>query len=203
VTFTPNLPVATERLTLRFTEPTDAEAMVAYKARPESVRYVPYPPLSLGEINERLSNDGRWSKRRFMVEGDVVSISLIETASGQLVGDVVLIWVSEIHKVIEIGYILAPEFRGRGYATEASLALLAIAFDQFDAHRVVATVDERNTPSFGVLERLGMRCEARHVSDHWSKGEWVSTRIYAITEDEWRVKRTSLTAEHQSLQSPA
>lgn len=183
---TPSLPRTTERLTLRFTDPADATAMLAYKSQPDVVRYVPYPPLTLDQIEERLAEGGRWSRRTLSAEGDAITIAVVETATGQLVGDVVLIWASEIHRAIEIGYILAPEFTGRGYATEAAKALLSIAFDEFKAHRVVATADVRNSQSLPVLERLRMRCEARHVSDHWIKGDWVSTFVYAITEDEWQ-----------------
>jgi len=176
----------TERLTLRFTDPADAEAMLAYKSRADVVRYVPYPPLTIDQIAERLAEGGRWSRRTLSAEGDAITIAVVETSTSQLVGDVALIWASDVHRAIEIGYILAPEFMGRGYATEATAALLTIAFDEFNAHRVIATVDVRNSQSFPVLERLRMRCEARHVSDHWIKGEWVSTLVYAITEDEWR-----------------
>jgi RimJ/RimL family protein N-acetyltransferase len=182
----PPLPLVTERLTLRFAGPVDARAMLAYKSQPDVVRYVPYPPLTFDAIVERLGETGCWTRRTLDAEGDAVTIAVTETATAKLVGDVVLIWTSEIHRVIEIGYILDPQFTGRGYATEAAAALVTIAFDHFDAHRVVATIDARNSASVRVVERLAMRCEARHLSDHWSKGEWASTLVYAITEDEWR-----------------
>jgi RimJ/RimL family protein N-acetyltransferase len=36
-----------------------------------------------------------------------------------------------------------------------------------------------------VLERLGFRCEARHVEADWFKGEWTTLRVYAVLEREW------------------
>lgn len=53
-------------------------------------------------------------------------------------------------------------------------------------HRIVARIDERNTASAGVVERLGFRREARLVESEWFKGEWTTLLVYALLEDEWR-----------------
>ncbi|MBV9367689.1 MAG: GNAT family N-acetyltransferase, partial [Solirubrobacterales bacterium] len=57
-------------------------------------------------------------------------------------------------------------------------------------HRVFAVVDDRNTAVQNLFRRLGFRCEARHVEADWFKGEWTTTRVYAMLECEWRVART-------------
>jgi RimJ/RimL family protein N-acetyltransferase len=49
-----------------------------------------------------------------------------------------------------------PQLWGRGYATEAALAVLRYAFDVLGLQRVVADVDQPNKASIRVLERLGM-----------------------------------------------
>jgi RimJ/RimL family protein N-acetyltransferase len=46
--------------------------------------------------------------------------------------------------------------------------------------------DDRNTAVQRLLERLGFRCEARHVEADWFKGEWTTLRVYAILDREWR-----------------
>jgi RimJ/RimL family protein N-acetyltransferase len=106
-----------------------------------------------------------------------------------LVGDVVLFWTSAEHRSGEIGYVLNPEHQGRGYATEAAQALLALAFDGLGLHRVMARLDERNGASAAVLRRLGMRQEARLVENEWFKGEWTNELDFAILAREWRVAR--------------
>ena len=57
----------------------------------------------------------------------------------------------------EIGYTLAPEHHGHGYATEAVRALIDFAYERLDLHSVRAVTDARNTASIRVAERLGMR----------------------------------------------
>ncbi len=86
----------------------------------------------------------------------------------------------------EIGYVFSPTVSGRGFATESCRALLRLAFGDLGVHRVIGRLDARNTASAGVLERLGMRLEARFVEDEWFKGEWTTTLVYALLEREWR-----------------
>ena len=53
------------------------------------------------------------------------------------------------------------------------------------AHRVIATVDELNTASIRLIERLGFRCEAHFIENDWFKGRWSSEYRYAMLEQEW------------------
>lgn len=182
--FAPEYPIRTERLILRPISPDDAAAMHAYKSDPESVRYVPYGPLELVDIERRIATT--WSNTRFDNEGDAVSLSVVERETGALVGDVVLFWRSEKDRAGEVGYIFDPRVAGRGYATEAVQALLALGFDGLGLHRIAARIDDRNTASARVVERLGFRREARFVESEWFKDEWATLLVYALLEDEWR-----------------
>jgi RimJ/RimL family protein N-acetyltransferase len=60
---------------------------------------------------------------------------------------------------IDIGYALLPEFCGRGYAFEATSAVLNHACRQLGAKRVVAIVAGHNQPSIRLLKKLGFRSE--------------------------------------------
>jgi len=182
--FAPEYPLRTERLLLRPITPDDAVALHAYKSDADSVRFVPYDPLTLAEVEERI--ESRWSTTRFEAEGDAVSLAVEERESGRLVGDVVLFWRSESDRAGEVGYIFDPAASGRGYAGEAVRALLALGFDGLGLHRITARIDERNAASVRVVERLGFRREARLVESEWFKGEWATLLVYALLEDEWR-----------------
>jgi RimJ/RimL family protein N-acetyltransferase len=87
----------------------------------------------------------------------------------------------------EIGYTLARDQQGHGYATEAVRALLDYAFATLTLHRVTASADCRNTPSFKLLERVGMRREGQFLQHAWYKGEWRQERLHAmLRSDCWR-----------------
>lgn len=57
---------------------------------------------------------------------------------------------------VTIGYGIAPEHQGRGYATEGARALIAWAFAQPGLRRIIADCDPHNAASIRVLEKLGM-----------------------------------------------
>ena len=107
---------------------------------------------------------------------------------GVLVGDVMFIWQSEEDRCGEIGYVIDPAHAGRGYATEAARAMLAMGFEQLGMHRMIGSIDSRNTGSATVLRKLGMRQEAVLVENEWFKGEWTTEVDFAILDHEWRAR---------------
>jgi RimJ/RimL family protein N-acetyltransferase len=85
----------------------------------------------------------------------------------------------------EIGFTVAAEQQGHGYATEAVRRLLHYLLIERDKHRVSATCDDRNSRSAAVLERVGMRREGHLLESTWSKGEWTNDLLYAVLHREW------------------
>jgi len=58
---------------------------------------------------------------------------------------------------VEIGYSVIPAFRNRGYASEASQALIHWAFIQQGVKRIIAECSDDNAASIRILEKLGMK----------------------------------------------
>jgi RimJ/RimL family protein N-acetyltransferase len=58
-------------------------------------------------------------------------------------------------------------------------------FDEHNLHRVYAQADDRNFAVHRLLERLGLRCEARFVEADWFKGGWSTLRVFAVLRREW------------------
>ncbi|HEX9350444.1 MAG TPA: GNAT family N-acetyltransferase [Gaiellaceae bacterium] len=67
---------------------------------------------------------------------------------------------------VELGYGIHPHFRGLGYATEASKALVDWALAQEDVRAVVAESEQSNVPSVRVLEKVGMARNGERGSRH-------------------------------------
>jgi RimJ/RimL family protein N-acetyltransferase len=91
----------------------------------------------------------------------------------------------------EIGITIAPAFQGNGYATEALNAVLNLLFVQLGKHRVFASVDPCNLRSMALMKRLGLRQEAHFVRGLWFKDGWVDDVVFAMLDDEWRVKQNT------------
>ena len=80
---------------------------------------------------------------------------IIERSTGQIVGYAGVAWFEfEGRRRLEFGWRLVPEFRGRGYATEAGRALLNLAAESFDGE-LLAMIDPTNPLSKRVAEKLG------------------------------------------------
>jgi RimJ/RimL family protein N-acetyltransferase len=180
----PVFPIATERLDLRPFEPGDLDAFVAIHGDPEVVRYLYFDVRDRDELRGVLGE--KEQRTALEKEGDGLNLAAVLRATGELVGDVVLFWRSEEHRQGEVGYIIHPAHGGRGYATEATRALLRIGFEDLDLHRICGRLDARNTASARVLERLGMRREAHLVENERVKGEWTDELVYALLAREWR-----------------
>jgi RimJ/RimL family protein N-acetyltransferase len=79
-----------------------------------------------------------------------------------------------------IGYALAPEHWGKGYASEAVKAIIDFAFSTILMHRLYALVDIENKGSINVLEKCGFTYEGTLRENKISKGTRRSTHIYSL-----------------------
>ena len=76
-------------------------------------------------------------------------------------------------KEAELGYALAVEHWGQGFATEAAGRMVRFAFEELEVEKVSAVCVQSNKPSVGVLERLRFT-----LTECLPKGPSKSGRIY-------------------------
>jgi RimJ/RimL family protein N-acetyltransferase len=89
---------------------------------------------------------------------------------------------------VEIGWRLREDAWGQGYAKEAAIASLDLAFHRFEAPRVVAVTAEGNLPSQGLMIRLGMtrRPELDFVDQRFPPDDPVNPQVvFVIDATEW------------------
>ncbi|MFI0482780.1 GNAT family N-acetyltransferase [Actinomadura sp. 9N215] len=97
----------------------------------------------------------------FIAESDGTALGefgqrqLVEKATGLVVGAIGLFW-PPAGGVVEFGYGVVASRRGRGYATEATRALVAFALTAPGVESVVAKVELSNPASVRVLENAGL-----------------------------------------------
>ena len=180
----PTYPLRTERLLLRPFDDDDLEAVYETHSRGDITRYLYWEPRTRDEALEMVER--RKLETAIETEGDGLHLVAQLHDSPAMVGHVSLQWVSREHRQGEIGFVLHPDHHGRGYATEASAAVLRLGFEGLDLHRIVGRCDGRNIASARVMERLGMRREAHLLENEFIKGEWTDELVYAILADEWR-----------------
>ncbi|MCJ7420656.1 GNAT family N-acetyltransferase [Sphingomicrobium astaxanthinifaciens] len=95
----------------------------------------------------------------------------------------------------EIGWRFRESAWGHGYAKEAAIASLDLAFDRFGYDEVTAVTVSGNAPSWGLMERLGM-IERPELAYHDGKysAQYGRARQWVITAAQWREHRARLLA---------
>jgi RimJ/RimL family protein N-acetyltransferase len=181
--FAPDWPIRTDRLVLRPFRDSDLDALAAIHADEGVARWLYNDPRTRAQVVELLKV--KIAGAAVHAPGDWLAAAVESDETGELVGDVDLLWASDQHRSGELGFIVAPAHQGNGYATEASRPLLDWAFGDLGLHRVIGRAEARNEGSARVLEKLGMRREALLVENEWVKGEWQSELVYAILDREW------------------
>lgn len=183
-------PLYTERLVLRAISLEDGGPIAAYHGLASVARYVPWPPRSRERVEELIP---RWMAMDGQGDGsEGVQYAIALKDSGVLVGDCVLMFGDRAARQGEIGYVLHPDHHGHGYATEAMRAVVTAGFAIGRLHRIAARCDARNTASWRVMEKLGMRREAHFREHAIFKGEWDEEFVYAVLEDEWRAMQENM-----------
>lgn len=180
------LPLETPRLRLREFRPEDFDAVHLYGSDPEVARYMPWGPNTPADtqmaIQRSLTQPATWPRLD-------LGLAIESRREGVVIGSIALHLRDANNLTAEFGYCLRRDHWGQGVVTEAAQRLLSLGFETFGLHRIIATCDVRNTGSYRVMEKLGMRREGRLLQDRRIKGEWRDTYLYALLRSEWDPRR--------------
>ncbi|SMX70238.1 aminoglycoside 6'-N-acetyltransferase [Brevibacterium antiquum CNRZ 918] len=179
-----SLPLTTDRLRLRTYQESDAQAHLPILSREDVSQFLLEDPwtaeVARTEIAKRIPRTGLETESRALALVIETADGLDSIAGSRVLGDIALWFDGDNDSKAEIGWILDPAASGHGFATEAAIAVLNVAFDHYGLHRVFAQMDARNTASAKMAVRLGMRQEAHLRQDWWSKNEWTDTLIFGM-----------------------
>jgi RimJ/RimL family protein N-acetyltransferase len=147
--------IVTDRLELTEFGPRDVGLV---KALVEAGDYTALPPGTPSQPSEvdRWLADGVHQHRR---EGAGVHLMMAERSSGDLVGAISLFKTDWEARSSEVGYGVRPDRRGRGYASEAVVALARWALAEAGLQRIQLCAITENEPSLRVAEKAGFRRE--------------------------------------------
>ncbi len=164
-----DLVIETEHLMLRRWRDADIAPNTAMLSDPDSGRFItsdgkPVTDEFFGWRNAAVMA-GHWALHgfgMFVVE---------EKSSGKFAGRVGP-WMPRGWPGLEVGWGIAREFRGKGYAVEAARASIDWTFATFEIDEIVHTIRPENVTSQKVARRLGATIERQvelfdHVTDLW------------------------------------
>ena len=178
--------LTTERLTLRKMLVADTSDMYEYASRPEVTKYLTWQPHPdrdyTREYLQYLGN--RYSAGMFY------DWAIVYEPDCKMIGTCGFTAFNCTSDSAEVGYVLNPEYWGKGIAVEALLRVMEFGFDDLGLHRIEAKFIEENERSRRVMEKVGMTFEGVARDGMLVKGNYVNVGVCAILESEWREAHT-------------
>ena len=171
-------PLHCDRIVLRQAKPDDISRLTNCLSDPKVNRWLVRVPKPYREEHARQwvkSNSGRIKK------GEALPYSIEHVESGILIGGISLNNINQRDKSAELGYWIAREFWGEGYATEAVRLLCRYGFSRkVSLHRIYAWVHSENHGSFRVLEKIGFVREGVGRQASNVTGRWKDDYLYGL-----------------------
>ncbi len=96
---------------------------------------------------------------------------------------------AKTHRNCSVGCTLGPDFQGKGVGKALGWALVALAFETFNAHRVECTCAVDNDASIHIMKKTyGMTSEGIRREYRLTARGWWSSQVFSILEDEYAAK---------------
>lgn len=170
-----NIPtLKTDRLVLRKMKVTDTDDMFEYAKLQKTTKYLTWRPHKSREYTkEYLEYLGTRYKT-----GDFYDWAI--TLDGKMIGTCGFTRFEPQNDLVEIGYVVNPEYWGQGIATEAAKKVIEFGFRVLGVHRIEAKYMAGNTASRRVMEKLGMRYEGEFTDAIKVHGEYKTVGVCSI-----------------------
>ena len=175
----------TERLVLRVRTVADAEDIFDYASRPEVSYPAGFPPVKT--LEDEIYYLEHILPERNQKENLPAGYGIVVKGTDKIVGSVDF---NHRHEddVLELGYILHPDYWGRGYVSEAARVLIDLAFKELNLHKIELSCFGYNLQSQRVAEKLGFTLEARIRDRKDAQGNRCDGLIYGLLRSEWELQ---------------
>lgn len=164
----------TERLIIRDYQKEDVNEALGYLGDEEAMYYLPEAPMTAVEVAELIE------KQKIKQEYYVVVLK----SENRVIGHLYFTPFFGDHSY-EIGWVFNPSYHRKGYASEASEALMDYGFKELGIHRIIATCQPENSGSNQMMAHLGMRLEGEFKQCIPVGDGWWDENYYAILSSEW------------------
>lgn len=181
----PNL-LETERLVLRVRTVADAVDIFDYASRPEVSYPAGFPPVKT--LEDEIYYLEHILPERNQKENLPAGYGIVVKGTDKIVGSVDF---NHRHEddVLEIGYLLHPDYWGLGYVPEAARALIDLGFKDLGLHKIELTCFGYNVQSQRVAEKLGFTLEACIRDRKDAQGNRCDGLIYGLLRSEWEERK--------------
>ena len=181
INFQPFPNLESERLVFRRLKDSDAPEVFKIRSNPERMKFIPRPILQKEE--EALAMIQMMNTK--IDENTDINWGVCLKNSDKIIGFMGFYRVQPESYRTEIGYMILPEYDGKGYVSEAVTTMLNYAFNTVGFHSVEAVIDPNNFGSARVLEKNGFRKEAHFIENFFWNNEFIDSVHYGILKREF------------------
>jgi RimJ/RimL family protein N-acetyltransferase len=170
-------PIETALLLLRAITPADRDELFELHTDPEVQKYT---GESVVDSKEKIDKAIEKRQRDYAKHGFGRMATIIKE-TGEFVGWAGLTYLPEF-AAVDLGYRFKTKYWGRGYATEASQAILKQGFEMHKLDEIVAIALPENKASIRVMQKVGMNFDKLAPYDD----EIEETVWYKMTKEEYK-----------------
>lgn len=171
----------TERLLFREVKRSDLYDIHEYSANPKTSQYLLWEPHASIEFTREFI-EIVISKYK---SGEYNDWAIIYKEHNKMIGTCGFTRIDEENNVVEIGYVINPNYWGLGIATEAVEKIIEFAFAELQANRVEAKFIFGNEASLAVMKKVGMKFEGYQREAMLVKGRYKTIGTASILKSEY------------------
>ncbi|MBO5870768.1 MAG: GNAT family N-acetyltransferase [Clostridia bacterium] len=180
-----SIPIETERLILRYIESEDADDMFEYASIPEVCEYLLWSP----HVNiEATKGYIEFLQKRY-VRGLFGDWAVVLKEENKMIGTCGYAHIDSRVNQCEIGYVLSPKYRNKGYMTEAVNAVLELTFEKLGMLNAKLRIIKQNYDSIRLAEHIGFKLDEIIESEMEIKGVMRDIAHYSMSKAEYERKK--------------
>lgn len=176
INFLPFPELKTERLLMRQVNANDAETLLALRSNDEVMKYIPRPYLKNKE--DALELIAMFDDKIENGIGINWGITFLDKPE-EIIGIIGHYRMKPEHYRAEVGYMLFPEYNGKGIVSEALQKVVDYGFNDMKLHSIEAILDPENKGSERVLLKNGFVKEAHLLENEYYEGRFLDSMIYS------------------------
>lgn len=182
--FSPFPELQSDKLKLRKISQDDAPALFALRTNPEVMKYLDRPLMQNLDEAHQLIN--------VMLEGLDANKSIVwaicMSENERMLGTISFWKIDQENHRAEIGYILDPDWQGKGLMSDAMRLVIDYGFSNMRLHGIDANVNPANQKSINLLTKFGFQKEAHFRENYFFNGHYFDSAIYCLLRSDYEAQ---------------
>lgn len=168
--------IETDRLLLRRITNDDVNEVFELRSNPETMKYIPRP---LAKSTQDALDHIEMIEEKINVNAGI-NWAITLKGNPKLLGIIGFYRMQPENYRAEIGYMLLPDFHGKGIVPESVETLIKYGFESMKLHSIEAIIAPENYASEKVLQKCGFTKEAHFKESEFWEGKFLDKVVYSL-----------------------